>query len=260
MKRRIIIPVGLAIALMTSCVPRERIVYYQDIETNNITLEQFQTIVKPDDLLMIIVSAQDPEAAAPYNLMTDLTVRPNNQSGGAQRQQQLYLVDEDGFVDFPVLGKVKMGGKSKDEIVENLKALISKDIKNPIINLRIMNFKVTVQGEVNRPGVHTIASERITLPEALTLSGDLTSYGKRDNILITREEDNTIKTYRVDLTQTSFINSEFYYLKQNDIVYVEPNKTRVNSSAVGPNVSIYMTAISLLLTTTALILTNTRKR
>lgn len=259
MKRRIIIPVGLAIALMTSCVPRERIVYYQDIETNNITLEQFQTIIKPDDLLMIIVSAQDPEAAAPYNLMTDLTVNPNNQSGGAQRQQQLYLVDEDGFVDFPVLGKVKMGGKSKDEIVENLKALISKDIKNPIINLRIMNFKVTVKGEVNRPGVHTIASERVTLPEALTLSGDLTIYGKRNNILITREEDNTIKTYRVDLTQSDFINSEFYYLKQNDIIYVEPNKTRINSSAVGPNVSIYMTAVSLLLTTAALILTNTRK-
>lgn len=259
MKRRIIIPVGLAIALMTSCVPRERIVYYQDIETNNITLEQFQTIVKPDDLLMIIVSAQDPEAAAPYNLMTDLTVNPTNQSGSAQRQQQLYLVDEDGFVDFPVLGKVKMGGKSKDEIVENLKTLISKDIKNPIINLRIMNFKVTVQGEVTRPGVHTIASERITLPEALTLSGDITVYGKRNNILITREEDNTIKTYRVDLTQSNFINSEFYYLKQNDVIYVEPNKTRVNSSAVGPNVSIYMTAVSLLLTTAALILTNTRK-
>lgn len=122
-----------------------------------------------------------------------------------------------------------------------------------------MNFKVTVQGEVTRPGVHTIASERITLPEALTLSGDITVYGKRNNILITREEDNTIKTYRVDLTQSNFINSEFYYLKQNDVIYVEPNKTRVNSSAVGPNVSIYMTAVSLLLTTAALILTNTRK-
>src|SRR5690606_23063795 len=115
-------------------------------------------------------------------------------------------------------------------IVENLKTQISKDIKNPIINLRIMNFKVTVKGEVTRPGVHTIASERVTLPEALTLSGDLTIYGKRNNILITREEDNTIKTYRVDLTQSNFINSEFYYLKQNDVIYVEPNKTRVNSS------------------------------
>jgi|SRR5690554_1062292 len=259
MKRRIIIPVGLAIALMTSCVPRERIVYYQDIDTNSFSTNKFETIIKPDDLLMIIVSAQDPEAAAPYNLMTDLTVNPNNAAGGGQRQQQLYLVDQEGFVDFPILGKVEMGGKSKEEIVKNLQTLISKDIKNPIINLRIMNFKVTVNGEVNRPGVHTIASERITLPEALTLSGDLTSYGRRNNILITREDDNSIKTYRVDLTQSDFINSDFYYLKQNDIIYVEPNKTRINSSAVGPNVSIYMTAISLLITTTALILTNTRK-
>ncbi|HLW62366.1 MAG TPA: polysaccharide biosynthesis/export family protein [Flavobacterium sp.] len=244
---------------MTSCVPRERIVYYQDIDTNSFSTNKFETIIKPDDLLMIIVSAQDPEAAAPYNLMTDLTVNPNNAAGGGQRQQQLYLVDQEGFVDFPILGKVEMGGKSKEEIVKNLQTLISKDIKNPIINLRIMNFKVTVNGEVNRPGVHTIASERITLPEALTLSGDLTSYGRRNNILITREDDNSIKTYRVDLTQSDFINSDFYYLKQNDIIYVEPNKTRINSSAVGPNVSIYMTAISLLITTTALILTNTRK-
>lgn len=259
MKKRIIIPIGLTIALMVSCVPREKIVYYQNIDTNKFDFNKFETIIKPDDLLMIVVSAQDPEAAAPYNLLTDITVDPANPARTGQRQQQLYLVDQNGFVDFPVLGKVKMGGKSKEEIIENLKTQISKDIKKPIINLRIMNFKVTVNGEVNRPGVHTIASERITLPEALTLSGDLTSYGKRNNILITREEEGSIKTYRVDLTQSDFINSEFYYLKQNDIIYVEPNKTRVNSSAVGPNVSIYMTAISLLLTTTALILTNTRK-
>ena len=241
------------------CSKRKKLFIFQNIDKQNITLDQFKTVIKPDDLLMIIVSAQDPEAAQPYNLMSDLSVNPNNQAGGGQRQQQLYLVDQKGFVDFPVLGKIKMGGKTKEDIIEELRTLISKDIKNPIINFRIMNFKVTVNGEVNRPGVHTIASERGTLPEALTLSGDLTTYGRRDNILITREVGNTVKTHRVDITQSDFINSEFYYLRQNDIVYVEPNKTRINSSAVGPNVSIYLTAISLLLTTTALILTNTKK-
>lgn len=259
MKKKLILPAVLAVILMSSCVSREKIVYYQDIDRQEFSDIKFETTIKPDDLLMIIVSAHDPRAAAPYNLMTDLTVNPTNQSSGGQRQQQLYLVDQKGIIDFPVLGKVNVGGKTKDEIVDYLKAQISIDVKNPIINLRIMNFKVTVNGEVNRPGVHTIASERITLPEALTLSGDLTSYGNRNNILITREEEGTLKTYRVDLTKSDFMNSDFYYLKQNDIVYVEPNKTRINSSAVGPNVSIYMTAISLLLTTTALILTNTRK-
>lgn len=261
MKKKIVISFVLASALLTSCVSREKVVYYQDIEQNPITLNKFETIIKPDDLLMIIVSAEDPEAAEPFNLTTNLSVNPTNQAGGAQRQQQLYLVDKDGNIDFPVIGSINIGNKPKHEVAEMLKTEIAKYITNPIVNLRIMNFKVTVDGEVNRPGVHTIVSERISLPEVLALSGDLTTYGRRDNILITREgADHQLKTYRVDLTKSDFINSDFYYLRQNDLVYVEPNKTRVNSTAVGPNVSIYMTAISLLLTTTALILTNTRRK
>lgn len=260
MKKTIITSIGLPFVLLTSCVSKEHFSYYQDIETKNITRKNFETFIKPDDLLMIIVSAQDPEAAKPYNLESNMYATANNQTGTAQRQHQLYLVDQDGFIDFPVLGRINIGNRTKSSVVEDLKNQISKYIKNPIINLRIMNYKVIVQGEVVKPGTHNIPSERITLPEALTLSGDLTIYGRRDNILITREEGSDTKTYRVDLTKSDFINSEFYYLKQNDIVYVEPNKTRANSSAVGPNVSIYMTAISLLLTTTALILTNTRKK
>lgn len=260
MKKILIIPITFGLALITSCASREKIAYYQDIETNDIKLKNFETVIKPDDLLMIIVSAQDPEAAKPYNLEVSMYANTNNEAGTGQRQQQLYLVDQNGFIDFPVLGRIKVGNKNKNEVLEELRNQISKYIKNPIINLRIMNYKVMVLGEVNRPGTHTIPSERITLTEALALSGDLTIYGKRDNILVTREENNTPKTYRVDITKSDFMNSDFYYLKQNDIVYVEPNKTRTNSSAVGPNVSIYMTAISLLLTTTALILTNTRKK
>src|SRR5690606_15339319 len=166
---------------------------------------------------------------------------------------QLYLVDSDGYIDFPVIGRIKIGGKTKEEVSAQLYTEVSKGIINPVINLRIMNFNVTVLGEVRKPGVHKINSERITLPEALSLSGDLTNYGKRNNVLITREENGKINTHRVDLTRSDFINSDFYYLKQNDVVYVEPNGTKANSSAVGPSVSIYITAISLLLTAAALI-------
>ena len=109
------------------------------------------------------------------------------------------------------------------------------------------------------PGTHRVTSERITLLEAISLSGDLTTYGKRDNILVLREENGEVKSHRVDLTKADFINSDFYYLKQNDVVYVEPNKVAVNSSAVGPNISIYLSAVSLLLTTVAIILTNSNK-
>lgn len=257
--KKIIIPVILTGLLITSCASREKIAYYQNIDQTEIVNKKFETKIKNDDLLMIIVSAQDPVAVQPFNLMSNLTVDPTNQAGGGQRQQQLYLVDDNGFIDFPTLGKIEVANKTKAQIISELQNKISKYVINPIINLRIMNYKVTIQGEVKKPGTHTINSERITLMEAIALSGDLTNYGKRDNILVLREENGEIKSHRVDLTKADFINSDFYYLKQNDVVYVEPNKVAVNSSAVGPNVSIYMTAISLLLTTTALILTNTKK-
>lgn len=257
--KKIILPIVVATVLLTSCASREKIAYYQNIDNTEIVNKKFETTIKTDDLLMIIVSAQDPTAAQPFNLTTNLSVDPQNQAGTAQRQQQLYLVDDNGYIDFPSLGKIRVGDKSKEEVIKELQTKISKYVKDAIINLRIMNFKVTVQGEVQRPGTHRITSERITLLEAISLSGDLTKYGKRNNVLVLREEDGGIKHHRVDLTKANFINSDFYYLKQNDVVYVEPNKVATNSSAVGPNVSVYLSAISLLLTTVAIILTNSRK-
>lgn len=247
--KKIIIPVIFSGLLLTSCASREKIAYYQNIDQTEIVNKKFETKIKNDDLLMIIVSAQDPVAVQPFNL----------NSTSSHVQEKFYLVDQQGYIDFPTLGKIEVANKTKNEIIENLQQKISRYVNNPIINLRIMNFKVTVQGEVKMPGTHTINSERITLMEAVTLSGDLTNYGKRDNILVLREENGEIKSHRVDLTKADFINSDFYYLKQNDVVYVEPNKVAVNSSAVGANVSIYMAAISLLITTTTLILSNTKK-
>ncbi len=245
--------VVITISLFASCASKEKIVQYQNIENLPAnTLSKFHTTLEPDDLLMIIVSAQDPIAAQPFNLVTNFSVNPNNQSGGSQAQQQLYLVDNKGFIDFPVIGKVEVAGKTREQVVSLLEKEISKYISKPIINLRIMNYQVTVQGEVVRPGVHTINSERISLPEALTLSGDVTIYGNRKNILIIREENGSRSTHRVDITKSDFLDSPFYYLKQNDIVYVEPNKVKMNSSAVGPNVSTMISVVSLLITILAL--------
>lgn len=257
--KKIILPIVIATVLLTSCASREKIAYYQGIDSVEIVNKKFETKINTDDLLMILVSAQDPLAAQPFNLTSNLSVDPTNQAGGAQMQQQLYLVDDKGYIDFPTLGKIEVGNKSKEQIVQDLQTKISKYVKNPIVNLRIMNYKVTVQGEVKMPGTHRVTSERITLLEAISLSGDLTTYGKRDNILVLREENGEIKSHRIDLTKADFINSDFYYLKQNDVVYVEPNKVAVNSSAVGPNISVYISAISLLLTTVAIILTNSKK-
>lgn len=244
-----------AILLLTSCASREKIVYYQNVE--DVLLKEtnetkFETKFRADDLLMIIVSAEDIQAAAPFNLVNSMTTNPNNPAGSGQMQQQLYLVDSNGNIEFPVLGTIKIAGKTKAEAVQLLTQEIGQYIHNPIINLRIMNYKVTVQGEVNKPGVHNINSERLTLTEAIALSGDMTVYGKRDNVLVIREIDGKRIPIRVDMTKADFMSSPYYYLNQNDIVYVEPNKTRVNSSVVGPNLSLGLSALSLLVTIIAL--------
>jgi polysaccharide export outer membrane protein len=146
-----------------------------------------------------------------------------------------------------------MGGLTRTNALQLLQTRIGVYVKNPIINLRITNFKISLQGEVNLPGTYSITSERVTLIEALSMAKDLTIYGKRNNILIIREVSGEKSFNRVDITKSDFINSPFYYLAQNDVVYVEPNKTRVNSSAVGPNTSVIISAVSILVSLSVLI-------
>jgi polysaccharide export outer membrane protein len=246
--------------LFFSCASRKEIVYYQDID--GVAFKEksnsYEIKIQPDDLLMIIVSAEDPEIAAPFNLKSYTAVNPSKQDVAGSQVTQLYLVDASGFIDFPILGRIKVSGMARSQLVQLLQDKISVFIKNPIINLRIMNFKVSVQGEVTVPGTYTIASERITLIEALSMAKDLTIYGKRNNLLIIREIDG-VKTYnRVDITKSDFMNSPFYYLAQNDVVYVEPNKNKVNGSAVGPNTGVIISITSLLITLITLIVTTSK--
>lgn len=246
----------LLLFLSFSCASKKDVVYYQNVDkmAAQQNVNSYEIKIQPDDLLMIIVSADDPEVALPFNLKT-VSISSNNKLDAARGQEtvQLYLVDQTGNIEFPVIGKLKVSGLSRSEILKLLQDKISVYIKNPIINLRIMNFKVSVQGEVNLPGTYPITSERVTLIEALSMAKDLTIYGRRDNILVIREINGVKSFNRVDITKSDFINSPFYYLAQNDVVYVEPNKTRVNSSAVGPNTSVIISAISILVSLSVLI-------
>jgi polysaccharide export outer membrane protein len=243
-----------------SCATRKDIVYYQDIDSTSFKEKNnsYEIKIQPDDLLMIIVSAEDPEIAAPFNLKTYSTVNPNKQDVAGAQTTQLYLVDANGFIDFPILGRLKVSGMARSQLVQLFQDKISVYIKNPIVNLRIMNFKISVQGEVALPGSYTISSERVTLIEALSMAKDLTIYGKRDNILIIREIDGVKNYNRVDITKADFMTSPFYYLAQNDVVYVEPNKNKVNGSAVGPNTGVIISITSLLITLITLIVTTSK--
>lgn len=235
---------------IVSCSQQKNIVYYQNIEqlATNSDQNTYDPVIQPDDLLLIIVSAEDAEAAAPFNLETVMIPTIVGQSSVGQRQHQMYLVDKNGTIDFPVLGTLNVINKTKTEVVADLKSKLSvKYLKNPIINLRIMNFKVTVQGEVAKPGSYTINSERVTLPEALSLAGDMTIYGKRSNVMVIREINSKKNIYRVDMTKSDFINSPVYYLKQNDLIYVEPNAAKSNSSTFNQNIPVWISLSSVII-------------
>ena len=237
----------LTFFVLLSCASKKKVVYLQDIDQtksyDSSTL--YEPKLQPDDLLSIIVSAENPELTVPFNLPQ---IQGNYEINNNQNGIKTYLVDNFGYIEFPVIGKVKLGGLTRTEATAKLVSSVSEYIKNPIVNLRILNFKVSILGEVLKPSSFTLSSERITLLEAISMAGDLTIYGKRNNILIIREAEGK-KTYnRVDITKSDFLNSPFYYLAQNDIVVVEPNKTRVNASVVGPNVTATISAISVLVT------------
>jgi polysaccharide export outer membrane protein len=248
----------LFVLLLFSCASRKDNVYYQNIDSLPVAEKQnsYEIKIQPDDLLSIIVSADDPETAIPFNLSSvSVPSATNLKVLRGQETMQSYLVDASGTIDFPVLGKLKVGGLSRTEVLQLLEAQIAKYIKKPIINLRLMNFKISLQGEVTLPGTYTVNSDRVTLIEAISMAKDLTIYGKRNNILIIREIGGVKSYNRVDITKADFINSPFYYLAQNDVVYVEPNKTRINGAAVGANTGVIISITSLFITLITLIVT-----
>lgn len=236
--------------VVTSCASRKKIVYLQnDVQTSE--KMSYEPVLQPNDVLSIMVASENPEAAAPYNLKTT-TVQNATEMLSTKDAVQAYIIDDKGTIQFPILGDIFIGGKTKSEAMTILKEALKDHVSDAVINIRILNFKVSVLGEVAKPGTFSIMSERITLLEALSLAGDLTVYGKRDNILVIREQEGVKTMQRIDITKTDFLNSPYYYLDQNDVVYVEPNKTRVNSSVVGPNLTVAISAISLLVTILAI--------
>jgi polysaccharide export outer membrane protein len=256
MKTRILLISILVIAMCTSCASKKNIVYFQDepINEDASMAQPKQLIYKSDDILTINVSAFLPETVAPFNL----TVASNNKNnvGGVNGNLQLqtYLVDYEGNIDFPVLGKIKATGLTRTELTSLLTDRISEYAKDPIVNIRLSNFTITIIGEVSNPGTFTIQDERITVLEALGLANDLTIFGKRENVLIIREVDGKKKFAKVDLTSINTVNSPVYYLQQNDVIYVEPNNAKIRSSTYNQNNSVLISAIGTLTTIIAVFL------
>jgi len=246
----------LSIIVLGSCASKQEIVYFQDEPVNSeMTLTNNYAIkLKPDDILTIDISAQDPEAVAPF-LLTPVAQKFNNSLNISNNLRvQTYLIDINGNIEFPVLGTLKMQGLSRVEATEMLKVKLTEYIVDPIVNIRLINFTVTVLGAVNSPGVYTVQNERISLSDALGLAGDLTIYGKRDNILLIREVDGQKRYAKFDLNSVNVVNSPNYYLTQNDVIYVEPNNARVRQSSYNPNNGVIISAIATLATIAAILI------
>lgn len=258
MKTRILLISILAIVMTTSCSSRKNIVYFQDepLEEGLLVSTPEQLIYKSDDILIINVSAFDQETIAPFNL-TVVSSNNNNITGiQGSLQLQTYLVDYNGNIDFPVLGTIRIAGLTRTELTSLLTERISEYANDPIVNIRLVNFTITILGEVSNPGMFTIQDEKITLIEALGLANDLTIYGKRKNIRLIREIEGKKKFAEIDLTSINTINSPVYYLQQNDVIYVEPNKAKIRSASYNQNNGLIISAVSTLATIVAIFLAN----
>lgn len=242
---------------LSACTSTKKIIYLQDVvPLKQQEIEQkYEVIIHSDDLLAIMVNSRDPELALPFN-MPMVSYQLGSSSGGQQRVLG-YLVDTNGDIDFPILGKLHVEGLTRMQLTELVKnKLIEEDlIKDPIVTVQFLNFKVSVMGEVGRPGSFTISGDRITLLEALSMAGDLTIYGRRDRVAVIRENNGKRTILFHDLRSAEIFNSPCYYLQQNDIVYVEPNKAKSGQSGINQNntIGVWVSVISLLTTIAVLI-------
>ena len=244
--------------ILSSCgsANRENIVYFQDEQQikGHSEMSEFEIKFKPDDLLTIDVSAIDPEAARPFNLpAVSYNVTSVDLAQGTLKMQT-YLVDKEGNIEFPVIGTIKIGGLSRSEANNYLKGILEEYIKDPIVNIRLANFTITILGEVNKPGTYNLQDEKVSLTEALGFAGDLTIYGERKNVFLIREVNGENRYYKFDLTSINVMNSPYFFLTQNDVIYVEPNKAKIRSANYNQNNVVLISAIATLATITALII------
>jgi len=216
-----------AIVFLSSCAGTKKVTYFNGVKDGVITSNTPvpESMIQKNDILTITVSSLNPEASAIFNSGAGSSTTSAAPAG--------YLVNSEGNIQFPILGNIKAEGLSKNQLKDNLsKALIQKELLlDPIVTIRFANFRVTVLGEVNSPTVVTIPNEKISLLEALGLAGDLTIYAKRSNVLIIREEKDQKVIERIDLNSAELFTSPYYYLRSGDIVYVEPNKTKISSTS-----------------------------
>ncbi len=250
--RNLIILVS-SVLILSSCASKKEILYFQDADYYIPQEIYYESVkIQPNDILNITVSALVQETAAPYNTTVGGSAGINNID---LLKLQGYLVGEDGNITFPVLGTLDVANRTTKELEKGIKELLENGghLKEPTVSVRILNAKVTILGEVAKPGTYSFTEQNITLPQALGFAGDLTINGERKNVLLIREENGIRKIHHLDLTSTEWFNTPYFYIKPNDFIVINPNEAKVKSAGLVGNVGILLTILSLILTVTVLL-------
>ncbi len=241
------IAMGIAVILSSCTSSKTSLTYFEDIkgtQSGYTDASDYQLKIEPDDELIITVNSVIATASAAYNLPMANPSERLNILTVTNPQQQTYIVDKDGNINFPILGKIKVEGLSTTEIRDMLTKRISEDVEDPTVRVELVNFRVNILGEVKMPGALKVTRERFSILDALAEAGDLTEYGERNNILLIREENGKITYHRINLNDSEVLSSPYFYLKQNDALYVEPNKIRKDNSKYNQNNAFKISVIS----------------
>lgn len=243
----------LLLFFFASCATRN-IVYFSDLPQDITSIEPIQNAIEPRiqpvDLLDITVSTLNPESNVLFNSGILTTIGSSGSVGNTARINDGYRVDKEGNINFPVLGKVHLAGLTIDEATEKMTDLLQLEVKNPIVNVKLINFRITVIGEVSRPSTISVPTEKINIMEAIGLAGDLTAYGKRENVMLMREKNGERTITRLNLNNKSVLSSPYFYLEQNDIIYVEPVRARAaQATNTRDNFAIIMSLLSFAIVT-----------
>lgn len=257
----------LLCGLICSCSTPKDVVYFQGIdqmapEQLSKMSQTYTTKIANDDLLSINVTAWDPAAVTPFNPPVYAYSAQGEQPLVASQSQYTYLVDRNGEINFPVLGKIHVTGLTRQELADKMEELISKYVENPLVNVQLLNFKITVMGEISRPGSYSIKNDRVSILDAIGMAGDLPLTANRTNILIIRENSGMKEIYRMDVTDPAIFASPSFYLKQNDIVYIEPIETKQRARTSSDRqftISLFSTILSSVSVIVAMVLSLTKK-
>lgn len=238
---------AVAMMLVSCSTSTTSLTYFEDIkgvESGVLPSDSYDVKIIPDDELFISVTSFIPSATAAYNLPLSNPATREDMQITTQPQQQCYIVDKNGDIMFPVLGRIHVAGLSTQELTKELEKRIGENVDDPVVRVELMNFRVNVLGEVKNPGAVSVKRERYTLLDALADAGDLTEYGERENVLLIREENGERTYHHLNLNDSKTMTSPYFYLKQNDVVYVEPNKIRKDNSKYNQNNAYKISVIS----------------